>query len=100
MSVIEETIDAARDPTGRLRLTHQPRVPRGPVRVVIRIAAAVGPQRGQAEVIREIAAQQRSRGFPGRSLEELSSEDDARVRERKAGSGTGNRPSGASFGGP
>ena len=59
MNVIEETIDATLDSNGQLRLTHQPRLPPGPVRVTIRVAAAVGPQRGLADVIREIAAEQR-----------------------------------------
>ena len=81
MNVIEETIDATLDSNGQLRLTHQPRLPPGPVRVTIRVAAAVGPQRGLADVIREIAAEQRSRGFPGRSAEDLCSEDDARLAE-------------------
>ncbi|MGO9916132.1 MAG: hypothetical protein ACLQIB_15685 [Isosphaeraceae bacterium] len=81
MNVVEETIDATLDSNGQLRLTHQPRLPPGPVRVTIRVAAAVGPQRGLADVIREIAAEQRSRGFPGRSSEDLSSEDDARLAE-------------------
>jgi hypothetical protein len=81
MNVIEETIDATLDSNGQLRLTHQPRLPPGPVRVTIRVAPAVAPQRGLADVIREIAAEQRSRGFPGRSSEDLSSEDDARLAE-------------------
>ncbi len=81
MNVIEETIDATLDSNGQLRLTHQPRLPPGPVRVTIRVAAAVGPQRGLADVIREITAEQRSRGFPGRSSEDLSCEDDARLAE-------------------
>ena len=72
MNVIEETIDATLDSNGQLQLTHQPRLPPGPVRVTIRVAAAVVPQRGLADVIREIAADQRSRGFPGRSPEDLN----------------------------
>jgi hypothetical protein len=80
MNVIEETIEATLEANGQLRLTHQPRLPRGPVRVTIRVAAAVGPQRGLADVIREIAAEQRSRGFPGRSAEDLR-DDDARLAE-------------------
>ncbi|MFN0056022.1 MAG: hypothetical protein ACKV0T_28080 [Planctomycetales bacterium] len=32
MIVIEATTDATLDSTGQLRLTHQPRLPRGPVR--------------------------------------------------------------------
>jgi hypothetical protein len=81
MNVTEETIEATLDSNGQLRLTHQPRLPPGPVRVTIRVAAAVGPQRGLADVIREIAAEQRSRGFPGRLPDDLSSEDDARQAE-------------------
>ena len=46
MNVIEETIEATLDSNGQLRLARQPRLPPGPVRVTIRAAAAVGPQRG------------------------------------------------------
>jgi hypothetical protein len=81
MNVIEETIDATLDSNGQLRLRHQPRLPPGPVRVTIRVAAAVGPQRGLADVIREIQAEQRSRGYPGRSAKELRAEDDERLAE-------------------
>jgi hypothetical protein len=82
MEVIEETIEATLDSNGQLRLTHPPQLPPGPVRVTIRVAVAVGPQqRGLADVIREIAADQRSRGFPGRSAADLLAEDDARRAE-------------------
>src|SRR5207302_1588507 len=80
-SAIEETTDATLDATGQLRLSHPPQLPPGPVRVTIRVAAAVGPRRGLADVIREIAAEQRARGFPGRSAEDLRAEDDARLAE-------------------
>jgi hypothetical protein len=79
MEVIEETIDATLDSEGQLRLTHQPQLPPGPVRVTIR--AAAGPPRGLADVIREIAAEQRSRGFPGRSAEDLRADDETRQAE-------------------
>lgn len=81
MSVIEETIEATLDANGQLRLTRQPRLPPGPVLVTIRVASSVGRQRGLADVIREIAAEQRSRGFPGRSAEDLRAEEDARLAE-------------------
>ncbi|MBY0526156.1 MAG: hypothetical protein K2R98_22370 [Gemmataceae bacterium] len=68
MSVIEETIDAMQDSNGQLRLTHPPRLPPGPVRVTIRVAAPVGPRRGMADVIQEIDTDQRLRGFHGRQL--------------------------------
>ena len=80
MNVIEETIDATLDADGQLRLTHQPRLPPGPVQVTIRVAATSKP-RGLADVIREIAEGQRSRGFPGRSAAEVRAEDDARMDE-------------------
>jgi hypothetical protein len=67
MNVIEETIDVTLDSNGQLQLTHQPLPPPGPVRVTIRDSTAVVPQRGLADVLREIAADQRFRGFPGRS---------------------------------
>ena len=84
MNVIEETIDATLEPDGQLRLTHQPRLRPGPVQVTIRVAAGVGPQRGLADVIQEIAAEQRSRGFPGRSAEDLRAEDDERLADDDA----------------
>ncbi len=81
MPVIEETIEATLDSNGQLRLAHQPRLQPGRVRVTIRAAGAVGPRRGLADVIREIAAEQRARGFPGRSEEDLRAEDAARLAE-------------------
>jgi hypothetical protein len=56
MKITEETINATLDSNGRLQLTHQPRLRPGPVQVTIRVAAAVGPKRGLADVIREIRA--------------------------------------------
>jgi hypothetical protein len=41
-------------------LAHHPRLPPGPVEVAIRSPAPIGPQRGLAAAIREIAAEQRS----------------------------------------
>lgn len=82
MSVTEETIDATLDSNGQLSLTHRPQLPPGPVRVTIRVATAVRAQsRGLADVIREIAADQRRRGFPGRSAADVLAEDDARQLE-------------------
>jgi hypothetical protein len=81
VSAFEETIDATLGPNGQLRLSRQPRLPPGPVRVTIRAAAAPGPRRGLADVIREIAAEQRSRGFPGRSAADLCAEEEARLEE-------------------
>jgi hypothetical protein len=81
VSAIEETIDATLDSNGQLRLSHQPQLPPGPVRVTIRTVAGLGPRRGLADVIREIAAEQRSRGFPGWPAADVSAEADARLAE-------------------
>ena len=77
MNVTEQTIPATLDANGKLQLTQPPQLPPGPVIVTIR-AASPGPQRGLADVIREIAANQRARGFPGRSAEELRAEEESR----------------------
>jgi hypothetical protein len=81
MKVIEETIEATLDSNGQLRLTHPPRLPPGPVRVTIRVAAPGGPRRGMADVIQEIDADQRLRGFNGRTAAELQAEEAARQAE-------------------
>ena len=81
MNLTEETIEATLDSNGQLRLTHQPRLPPGPVRVTIRVAAPVGPRRGMADVIQEIDTDQLLRGFHGRTAAELQAEEEARQAE-------------------
>ncbi|HEX3654882.1 MAG TPA: hypothetical protein VHV55_03700 [Pirellulales bacterium] len=81
MNVNEETIEAVLDPNGQLRLLSPPRLPPGPVQVTIRVAPAVGRRRGLADVMQEIAAEQRSRGYAGRSATDLRAEDDAQLAE-------------------
>ena len=81
MSAIEETIEATLEPNGQLRLAHQPQLPAGPVSVTIRSSGTVHSKRGLADVVREIAAGQLARGFPGRAEEELRREDEARLAE-------------------
>jgi hypothetical protein len=71
MNAIEETIEGTLDANGQLQLTHQPQLPPGPVQVIIRVAAAVRPRRGLADVIREIRADQVARGFHGLTTEQL-----------------------------
>ena len=88
MNVTEETIEATLDTNGQLRLTHPPGVPPGPVRVTIRVAAGVGPKRGLSDVIREMAAEQRARGFPGRSTADLRQK--RTLAWPRTSSGTGN----------
>lgn len=81
MSTVEETIEATLDSSGQLQLRQRPTLPPGPVRVTIRVAATGTATHGLADVVREIAAEQRTRGFPGRSAAEMLVEDDARQGE-------------------
>src|SRR2546428_10136921 len=81
MNVIKEPIEPPLESNGQLRLPPPPRLPPGPVRVTIRVAAAVGPRRGMADVIQEIDAGQRLRGFHGRTAAELQAEEEARQAE-------------------
>ena len=99
MSSLEETIDATLDSAGQLHLSHAPGLPPGPVRVTIRPAGAPAPRRSLADVIDEIAADQRARGFPGRSAAEIQADDEARQaedeeRDRELDAARGAAPSG------
>jgi hypothetical protein len=76
----QETINATLDANGQLQRAQQPSLPPGPVQVTIR-AAAPAPQRGLADVVRELAAEQRARGFPGRSAADIRAEDQERQGE-------------------
>jgi hypothetical protein len=98
MNLTDETIDATLDSNRQLRLTQQPRLPTCGVQVTIRVAVTMGRQRRLADAIREIAAEQRSRGFPGRSSDELNAEDEARAaeyakRDHEVEAARGNAPS-------
>ena len=77
MSINEETIDATLGADGQLQLSQPSQVPPCPVQVTIRSMAAP-PKRGLADVLRELAAEQRVRGFSGRTAEELAAIDEAR----------------------
>lgn len=74
MEPIEETIQATLDSNGQLRLMQPPRHPPGPVWVTIRGTKPTPPKRSLADVIREIAVDQRARGFVGRTDEEIQAE--------------------------
>src|SRR5215217_2452318 len=99
MSLQEETIDATLDSTGQLHRSHAPGLPPGPVRVTIRPASIPAPRRSLADVIDEIAADQRARGFPGRSAAEIQADEEARQtedeeRDRELDAARGAPPSG------
>ena len=96
MSSMQETIEAVLGSNGQLILAHQPRLPPGPVEVTIRVASPTGGKRALADVIREIAADQRGRGFPGRSATQMREEEEIREsedadRDRELDAGTARR---------
>jgi hypothetical protein len=100
MSLSEVVVEGTLKPDGTLELDQKPNLLPGPVRVTIRPAQPPTPQRGLADVVREIAADQRARGYPGRSDAELRAaeeaaldEDAERDRELNAARG-GNRAGG------
>lgn len=78
MKLEEETIEAMLDSNGQLQLSHPPNLPPGLVQVTIRASSVSPSRRGLADVVREIAAGQRARGFAGRSAEEIHAEETAR----------------------
>src|SRR4051812_5129616 len=81
MSALEETIDATLDASGHLQLAHQPQLPPGPVQVTIRPAPTSGARHGLADVVQQIADDQRRRGFPGRSAANVNAEEASRLDE-------------------
>jgi hypothetical protein len=84
MSTTEVTINATLDANGQLQLSSPPQLPPGLVQVTIRTVAAIQRRRGIADVAREIAAEQRARGYSGRSETDLRAEEEARLEEDAA----------------
>jgi hypothetical protein len=81
MNSTQETIHAVLGADGQLILTRQPHLPPGPVEVTIRVASPTSGKLALADVIRQIAADQRARGFPGRSAAQLRAEEEASQAE-------------------
>lgn len=79
-AMLEETIDGVLDANGQLQLSHAPHLPPGAVRVTIRPTPPAG-RRTLADVLREIAAEKRAAGFPGRSAAEIAAEEAANQAE-------------------
>jgi hypothetical protein len=84
MRLEEETIEATLDSNGQLQLSHPPHLPPGLVQVTIRASSVPALRRGLSDVVREIAAGQRARGFAGRSAEEIEAEETARQADDSA----------------
>lgn len=77
MDHAEETLGATVDASGQLHLSQPSRLPPGAVTVTIRPVSA-SAKRGLADVLQEIAADQRSRGYAGRATDEILADDASR----------------------
>jgi hypothetical protein len=80
MSLAEETIDGVLEADGTLRLSHQPQVTPGLVRVTV-CSLLQRPSRSLADAIWEIAAGQRACGYQGCSAQELIDEGELQAAE-------------------
>ncbi len=83
MNPTEEVIDAVLEADGTLRLMSPPQVAPGLVRVTISSVAVSPFRRGLADILRQIAAEQRARGYSGRSAEELRAEAEDQAADDK-----------------
>ena len=84
MSPIETVIEATLKPDGTLVLDSKPNIPPGRVQVIVQPLQGSVPapiRRGLVEVMDEIRASQRARGYQGRTLEEAQAEEKARQEE-------------------
>jgi hypothetical protein len=81
MSLLEETIEATLESDGHLELNHKPQLAPGPVQVTIRSMSMTSSKGGLADLLRELAAEQRARGFAGLSPAELHQFDVNRQNE-------------------
>jgi len=82
MSPTEAVIEGTLNADGTLELDEKPNLSPGRVRVVVRsMPQPAAPKRGLVEVMDEIRASQRARGYQGRTLEEMKAEEKARQAE-------------------
>jgi len=82
MNPNETVIAGTLKPDGTLELDEKPNLPPGRVQVIVQARSKSMPaQRGLLEVMDEIRASQRARGYPGRTVEEMQAEEQARRDE-------------------
>ena len=82
MSRTETVIAGTLKPDGTLELDEKPNLSPGRVQVIVQPLAPPAPTgRGLVEVMDEIRANQRARGYRGRTLEEMQAEEQQRQEE-------------------
>ena len=82
MSPNESVIEGTLQPDGTLVLDKKPNLSPGRVQVIVQPLSIPGPtQRGLVEVMDDIRASQRARGYQGRTPEAAQAEEAARQEE-------------------
>lgn len=82
MSLTEAVIEGTLKPDGTLELDQKPNLSPGRVQVIVQSLSILAPtKRGLVEVMDDIRASQRARGYQGRTLEATQAEEKARQEE-------------------
>jgi hypothetical protein len=82
MSLTETVIEGTLRPDGTLELDRKPNLSPGRVQVIVQPLSKPSPaKRGLVEIMDDIRAGQRVRGYQGRTLETTQAEDKARQEE-------------------
>jgi len=82
MSLTETVIEGTLKPDGTLELDQKPNLSPGRVQVIVQPLSKPAPtKRGLVEVMDDIRASQRARGYQGRTLEATQAEEKARQEE-------------------
>lgn len=82
MGVIETVIEGTLRADGTLELDSKPNLPAGRVQVTVQpLLKPSARARGLVEVMDEVRAGQRNRGYQGRTLEDMQAEEAAQKRE-------------------
>lgn len=82
MSLTETVIEGTLKPDGTLELDQKPNLSPGRVQVIVQpLPTPVPANRGLVEVMDEIRASQRARGYQGRTLDAMQAGEKARQEE-------------------
>lgn len=82
MSLTENVIEGMLKADGTLELDEKPNLSPGRVQVIVQpLSAPAQTKRGLVEVMDEIRASQRARGYEGRTLEAMQAEEKIRREE-------------------
>jgi cell pole-organizing protein PopZ len=82
MNLSETVIEGTLKPDGTLELDEKPNLSPGRVQIIMQpLSKPAATKRGLVEVMDEIRASQRARGYMGQSLEAMQAEENVRQEE-------------------